>query len=72
MSYPDTAEAAIVLRESDIPQGVWSPGTPTVSVLDYPELYGGFIHPWSSGADPYFTISTWSDYNVYLMHAELG
>ncbi|WP_040838778.1 DUF4185 domain-containing protein [Nocardia brevicatena] len=71
MSYLDTAKAAIVLRESDTPQGVWSPGTPTVSVLDYPELYGGFIHPWSSDADLYFTISTWSDYNVYLMHAEL-
>ncbi|WP_040792908.1 DUF4185 domain-containing protein [Nocardia paucivorans] len=71
MSYLDTAKAAIVLRESDTPQGVWSPGTPTVSVLDYPELYGGFIHPWSSDRELYFTISTWSDYNVYLMRAEL-
>ncbi|MEV0356468.1 DUF4185 domain-containing protein [Nocardia sp. NPDC050697] len=72
MSYLDTAKAAIVVREADSPQGVWSPSTPTVSVLDYPELYGGFIHPWSRGGDLYFTITTWSDYNVYLMHAELG
>ncbi|OQS13524.1 carbohydrate-binding protein [Nocardia donostiensis] len=71
MSYLDTAQAAIVVREADSPQGVWSPGTPMVSVLDYPELYGGFIHPWSSGADLYFNISTWNDYNVYLMHATL-
>jgi hypothetical protein len=72
MSYLDTAEAAIVVREADSPQGVWSAGTPTVSAMQYPELYGGFIHPWSTGSDLYFTISTWSDYNVYLMHARLG
>ncbi|MGQ4597108.1 DUF4185 domain-containing protein [Nocardia sp. R6R-6] len=72
MSYLDTAKAAIVVREADSPQGVWSESTPTVSVLDYPELYGGFIHPWSSGSDFYFTLSTWSDYNVYLMHSVLG
>ncbi|MCX4098929.1 DUF4185 domain-containing protein [Nocardia sp. alder85J] len=69
MSYLDTAQAAIVVREAAAPQGEWSPGTPTVTVADYPELYGGFIHPWSSGSDLWFTISTWSDYNVYLMHA---
>ncbi|MBH0778114.1 DUF4185 domain-containing protein [Nocardia bovistercoris] len=72
MSYLDTAKAAIVVRESDSPQGAWSLGSPTVTVLDHAELYGGFIHPWSSGPDLYFTISTWSDYNVYLMHATLG
>jgi len=71
MSYLDTARAAIVVREADSPQGVWSGGTPTVRVADYPELYGGFIHPWSTGSDLYFTISTWSDYNVYLMHARI-
>ncbi|MBB5914145.1 hypothetical protein BJY24_003012 [Nocardia transvalensis] len=71
MSYLDTAKAAIVLREAKSPQGVWSDSTSTVSVSQYPELYGGFIHPWSTGSDLYFTISTWSDYNVYLMHAEL-
>ncbi|MBF6214977.1 DUF4185 domain-containing protein [Nocardia puris] len=71
MSYLDTSRAAIVVRESDSPQGVWSEPSPTVTVLDYPELYGGFIHPWSTGSDLYFNITTWSDYNVYLMHAEI-
>ncbi|WP_330251855.1 DUF4185 domain-containing protein [Nocardia sp. NBC_00565] len=71
MSYLDTAKAALVVRESDSPQGVWSDGAPTVTVRDYPELYGGFIHPWSAGSNLYFTISTWSDYNVYLMRATL-
>ncbi|WP_433728618.1 DUF4185 domain-containing protein [Nocardia sp. CA-129566] len=71
MSYLDTAMAALVVRESNSPQGVWSDAAPTVRVSDYPELYGGFIHPWSSGSDLYFTMSTWSDYNVYLMHATI-
>jgi hypothetical protein len=61
-----------VVRESNAPQGVWSPSSPLVPVsAEYPELYGGFIHPWSTSSDLYFTISTWSDYNVYLMHARL-
>ncbi|MET4610341.1 hypothetical protein ABIC28_001319 [Rhodococcus sp. PvR044] len=72
MVYLDTARTAIVLRESDSPQGEWSEPAPLVSVTEYPELYGGFIHPWSTGDDLYFTISTWSDYNVFLMRAELN
>ncbi|WP_405134341.1 DUF4185 domain-containing protein [Nocardia sp. NBC_01388] len=71
MSYLDTAKASLVVRESDSPQGVWSDSTATVSALQFPELYGGFIHPWSTGKDLYFTMSTWSDYNVYLMHVTL-
>src|SRR5690606_10829670 len=72
MSYLDTARAAIVVRESATPQGAWSEPAPTVTVFDHIELYGGFIHPWSRGDELYFTISTWNDYNVYLMRAELG
>ena len=72
MSYLDTAKAAITLREATTPQGAWSEGAPTTTVLDYPYLYGGFIHPWSHGGDLYYKISTWSDYNVYLMHAEIA
>nr|WP_228539044.1 DUF4185 domain-containing protein [Nocardia sp. XZ_19_385] len=71
MSYLDTAQAAIVVREANSPQGEWSGGTPMVTVADHAELYGGFIHPWSTGRELYFTISTWSDYNVYLMRATL-
>ncbi len=73
MSYLDTAKTAIVLRESNSPQGEWSPSSNLVRVTpEFPELYGGFIHPWSTPSDLYFTISTWSDYNVYLMHARLN
>lgn len=72
MAYLDTTKAAIVLRESATPQGVWSDGAPMVSIEKYPALYGGFIHPWSSGSDLYFNISTWTDYNVYQMHAQVN
>ncbi|TXG92470.1 DUF4185 domain-containing protein [Rhodococcus rhodnii] len=71
MSYLDTSKAAISLRESDTPQGAWTDSVPMVSALEYPELYGGFIHPWSTGRDLYFTMSTWSDYNVFLMRADV-
>ncbi|TQF74577.1 DUF4185 domain-containing protein [Rhodococcus spelaei] len=71
MTYLDTSKAAITLRESDAPQGSWSESVPLVGIDRYPELYGGFIHPWSTATDLYFTVSTWSDYNVFLMHAEL-
>ena len=57
MAYLDTSKAAIVLRESDSPQGVWSDGGADGQRREYPELYGGFIHPWSSGNDLYFTMS---------------
>lgn len=72
ISYLDTTQAAIVVREANSPQGEWSSGSPTVTVGDYPELYGGFLHPWSSGSELYFNISTWNDYNVYLVRATLS
>ncbi|WP_157108618.1 DUF4185 domain-containing protein, partial [Aldersonia kunmingensis] len=72
MSYLDTAKGAIVLREAKSPQGAWTEGVPTTTIATFPFLYGGFIHPWSKGNELYYTISTWSDYNVYLMRAELN
>ncbi|MBJ8338984.1 DUF4185 domain-containing protein [Antrihabitans sp. YC3-6] len=72
MSYLDTSRLGIVLRESDSPQGLWSEPAQLVSVTQYPQLYGGFIHPWSTGEDLYLNISTWNDYNVYMMGAKIG
>jgi len=42
---------------------------PLVSPSDYPKAYGGFIHPWSTGDELYFTMSAWDSYNVYLMRS---
>ncbi|QIS16856.1 DUF4185 domain-containing protein [Nocardia arthritidis] len=71
MVYLDTARGTIVLRTSATPQGIWTDEVPLVDTSDYPKAYGGFIHPWSTGKDLYFTISAWDTYNVYLMHAQL-
>lgn len=71
MSYLDTAAGAIVLRQAASPQGTWTDGVPVVRSADYPGLYGGFLHPWSTENDLYFTMSEWDSYNVYLMHARL-
>ncbi|MGW0042155.1 DUF4185 domain-containing protein [Rhodococcus sp. NPDC003348] len=72
MSYLDTVAGAIVLRQSTSPQGTWTKGVPVVRSADYPAMYGGFIHPWSTEHDLYFTMSEWDSYNVYLMRAQLN
>jgi hypothetical protein len=72
MAYLDTAKAAITLREAAAPQGKWTETVPMVGVDRHAEIYGGFMHPWSAGRDLYFTMSTWSDYNVYLMHTTVN
>ena len=72
MIYLDAPQGAIMLREATSPQGVWSEPVVLASATDYPSLYGGFIHPWSTATDLYFTMSTWNSYQVYLMHAKIG
>lgn len=71
MTYLDTAEAAIVVREAASPQGMWSESARLVGVEQHPELYGGFMHPWSTDEDLYFMLSTWSDCNTFLLRARL-
>ena len=71
MSYLEPVGGSIILRQSSSPQGVWSAGATLVDTADYPMAYGGFMHPWSTDKDLYFTISEWDSYNVYLMHASL-
>lgn len=69
----DNARAEIVLREATNPQGPWTGRRVVVSGQNYPGLYGGFIHPWStSTCDLYFTMSQWDPYNVFLMRTPLG
>ncbi|WP_067834802.1 DUF4185 domain-containing protein [Nocardia lijiangensis] len=72
MVYLDSAQGAVVLREAAAPQGIWTDTATLVNTSDYPKSYGGFIHPWSTGRDLYFTISAWDTYNVYLMRADIG
>nr|WP_255450142.1 DUF4185 domain-containing protein [Skermania sp. ID1734] len=68
--YTDAGNS-IVMRTSATPTGPWSDPTVLVSRRDVPELYGAYIHPWSSGSDLYFLATTWSDYNVMLLRTQL-
>lgn len=61
----------IILRHSTDLTGEWSSPQLVASASDYPGLYGGFIHPWSSGQDVYFAMSQWDPYNVYLMRLQI-
>lgn len=72
MVYLDAVAGKIVLRTAAQPQGRWTSAVPLLSTEDYPMAYGGFIHPWSTARDLYFTMSAWQSYNVYLMHARLN
>lgn len=71
LSYLDVTRSAIVLRTAKVAQGQWSEPTALVDSGRFPQMYGGFLHPWSSGRDLYFTMSTWTQYNVSLMRARL-
>ena len=61
----------IVLRTAPAPTGPWSAAQVIVSDADFPGLYGGFMHPWSSGSDVYLLVSQWDPYNVYLLRVSL-
>ncbi|MET9489110.1 DUF4185 domain-containing protein [Nocardia sp. NPDC006630] len=71
MVYLDLQRHQIVLRTAAEPQGTWTDPVKLIDIEDYPTAYGGFMHPWSTGKDLYFTMSAWNSYNVYLMHASL-
>lgn len=62
----------VVARTAPAPQGPWSPEQMLVSSFQIPGgIYAPMIHPWSSGKDLYFNLSSWSAYDVMLMHTEL-
>ncbi|MGF2949703.1 DUF4185 domain-containing protein [Microbacterium alcoholitolerans] len=65
------ADGTMLLRTADSPQGPWSEGESVANSLDYPGLYGGYIHPWSTGNDLYIALSQWDPYNVFLIRVQL-
>ena len=71
LSYLDAFRGAIVLRTARSPQGLWTEPAELVHSSRFAQLYGGFLHPWSTGNDLYFTMSTWTQYNVSLMRARV-
>ncbi len=71
MMYLDEARGAIVVRLAPAPTGPWGAPMPVATSSEYPHLYGGFLHPDSTGSDIYFTMTQYDRYNVSLMHARL-
>jgi len=67
LSGPD-----IVLRTAKSPQGPWTAPQTVAYAADYPGLYGGYFHPWNRNGVIYFTMSSWSPYNVYLMRLQIN
>jgi len=70
----DNPRLAILLRTADAPWGPWSAPQIVVTAREHPGLYAPNIHPqWAEdgGRIVYFTMSIWSDYNVFLMKVDL-
>jgi hypothetical protein len=63
MAYLNLAIGAIVTRTATAPDAAWSNEVVQVTGLQEPNLYGGFIHPWSTRAanDLHLMVSTWTD-----------
>lgn len=70
----DNSRLVILLRTADAPWGPWSAPSVVVTAREHPGLYAPNVHPqWveDSGRIVYFTMSLWSEYNVFLMKADL-
>lgn len=62
MSYLNATIGAIVTRTASRPDGVWSNEKIQLTSLEEPNLYGGFIHPWSTSKpnDLHLMVSKWT------------
>lgn len=69
----DEDRAAIVIHHAERITGPWSEGVPVATGVNYPALYGGFMHPWFCADDRvYWLMSQWDPYNVFLMRSTLA
>ena len=72
MIYLDEPQRGLVIREAPELTGPWSDTQMLVDSIDFPSLYGSFLHPWGSDGEViYFNMSQWVPYNVMLMRARL-
>lgn len=61
----------MLLRTADDPTGPWTAGEAIATAADFPGLYGGYMHPWSDGANLYLSMSQWDPYNTFLIRVQL-
>lgn len=64
MAYLDTARGAIVTRTAKAPQGAWSSAKTRLTGAQLPNLYGGFIDPYSTKSNLRMSVSTWQRTNT--------
>lgn len=65
-------EQRIVLRTAREVTGPWTPPVTVVTGEQYPDLYGGFWHPWTMNThQPCFSLSQWGPYNTRLVQLHL-
>jgi hypothetical protein len=67
-----TDVSGLVIRQADRLEGPWSGKQTVVSATLLPGLYGGFMHPWTSGQHLEYAITTWDRYNVIYMRTDLS
>ena len=64
---------SISVRYAEEITGPWSEPQILATGMDFPQLYGSYIHPSSADADHlYFLMSMWKPYNVFLMKTKIG
>jgi hypothetical protein len=72
MMYLDNATGEILLRTSSSPTGPWGDPQVVTTTRDHRDAYAPYLTPrWNDGPDIWFTLSTYRNYRVSLMHARL-
>lgn len=71
-TYFDGEEYALCYRDAADITGPWTKEKMLAKGVNYPALYGSFMHPAKDADDKlYFSMSQWNPYNVFLMRADL-
>ena len=73
--YFDNSEFDIVVRTADDLWGPWDAPLPIVGGVEYPSLYGSYVHPdfvENSGEVVYFIMSKFDVYNTFVLSVNLN
>lgn len=73
--YTDNVHLSIVVRTADNLWGPWSEPYTITDALEYPSLYGSYVHPdfvKNNGEIVYFIMSIFSVYNTFVMSVNLS
>jgi hypothetical protein len=72
MMYLVETTGELVVRTSPSATGPWGDAQVVTTTREHPEAYAPYLTPrWTDGPDIWFTMSTYGDYRVSLMHARL-